>query len=68
MEDNRTLRGGFLNGSTTAMRVTLKTEFAPAKPAPHQQNRGGGNYYQRHQLLPIHAGNITPNPTGATND
>lgn len=55
-----------MNGSTTAMRVPLKTEFALAEAAPRQQNPGGGNYYQRHQLLPIHGGNITPNRGDAT--
>jgi hypothetical protein len=49
------------------MRVPHKTELAPAKLAPQQQDRCGGNYHQRHQLLPIHAGNIISNEPGATN-
>ena len=56
------------DSSTTAMRVPLETEFAPAKLAPHQQHRCGGNDHQRHRLLPIHARNITSNWGRATND
>ncbi len=50
------------------MRLALKTEFAPTKPAPEQQSCRGRNDCQRHQLLPIHADNITLNRPGATND
>ena len=50
------------------MCVPLETESAPAKLAPHQHNRCGSNYYQRHRLLPIHTANIAPNQSQSTND
>ena len=48
------------------MRFPLKTELAPAELAPDQQDCCGSNYHQRHQLLPIHVGNITSNRCRAT--
>ena len=50
------------------MGVSLETETLAAKSAAYQYTSGDGNYQQRHQLLPIHAGKITPNPTHATRD
>jgi hypothetical protein len=50
------------------MRISLKTKTLATKQAPEQQYSGGGNYQQRDQLLPIHAGKITPKSAGATRD
>jgi hypothetical protein len=62
------LGGGLRDGSAAAMSVPLKTESRASKFAPEQQHRGDGNYQQRDQLLPIHAGKITPKSPGATRD
>jgi hypothetical protein len=48
--------------------ISLKTEAWAAKFAPEQQRGGEGNYQQRDQLLPIHAGKITPKSRCATKD
>jgi len=50
------------------MRVSRKTEFAPAQTSRHQQERRGGNNPERNQLLPIHSSNITLITGSATND
>jgi hypothetical protein len=47
------------------MRFPLEAELATANFAPEQQPARSGNDHQRHQLLPIHAGNITSKTPGA---
>jgi hypothetical protein len=68
MEYNRTLWGTLRNGRTAAVGVSLETETLATKFAPEQQHRGEGNYQQRDQLLPIHAGKITLKCRCATKD
>src|SRR5512133_810032 len=51
-----------------AMGVRLKAEGASTKPTTQQQHRCHGDDRKRDQLLPIHAGNITPKKPGATAD
>jgi len=48
--------------------ISLETETVTAQFTPEQQRGGEGNYQQRDQLLPIHAGKITPKCSRATKD
>jgi hypothetical protein len=41
------------------MSVSFEAEFPALEPASCQQRRRDSDYYQRYQLLPIHARNIT---------
>src|ERR1017187_8241037 len=51
---------------TTAMRVALKTEFAPAKLSPQKKSGDRSHNRQRNGLLPIHAVNIRAKTVRAT--
>jgi hypothetical protein len=48
------------------MRISLETKPSTTIPAPEHQYGGEGNYRQRDQLLPIHAGKITLKSCRAT--